>query len=146
MRPGEAFRRLMLERSRICDAAAAAKSIAEQRPTTAQLLHDYANVLRAAMTAYTDLEDEILPDVLQAVDAWGPVRVEHMRAEHGRRRAVLDRALRLIDGRPDDVIELRHALEGLADEVLEELAIEEAEVVCEEVLRDDVTVIDAMTG
>jgi hypothetical protein len=77
--------------------------------------------------AHLDAEEA----VLERIDAWGPIRLELLRAEHARQRAVLA-ALRVAEGPPHGIA-LRAA--SLAEDLLEDIDAEERDLLAPGVRR-----------
>ena len=86
-------------------------------------------------------EERLLEPVLGDIDAWGPVRVGLLRAEHAHQRAVLAvltgptawPAPKLVAGRTL----------SLCEDLLVDMEFEERELLTENLLRDDCILLDA---
>lgn len=98
--------------------------------------------LRTDMERHLATEEALLGPVLERLDAWGPVRLDLMRAEHAHQRAVLavlrsDRAAAL----PSQLLARR--VLGLLDDILADMDAEDRDLLDARVLRDDVIQLDA---
>lgn len=102
--------------------------------------------LRTLVMAYTDMEDELLPTVLERIDAWGHERAERMRREHRRRREAVERTLAAIDACTENSAEAKRWLCALCEELSRDLAMEEQQILREDLLSDDLSVTDVITG
>jgi iron-sulfur cluster repair protein YtfE (RIC family) len=92
------------------------------------------------LRAHLATEEELLGPILERIDAWGPIRLGLMRAEHAHQRAVLD-ALRT---------DYKLGAEGMAKrawslttDVLADMEAEERDLLAENVLRDDPLSLDS---
>lgn len=133
-------------RRRVEDAVELARRVLSgENPSDADL-HRCAEALQRAMLHYIDLEDELLPQVLRNVDAWGPARVEQMRREHAERRRTLQRVVEALDARPHDHVLAAGLLCELAAQVLVALADEDDHLLCEDVLEPPIVRTDVFTG
>src|SRR6266566_7166189 len=90
------------------------ESLRERGPALAVAISVFGRELRVHLA----VEEELLGPILEQVDAWGPVRLELMRAEHAHQRAVLD-VLRT-DGRLGARQMARRA-SGLTEDVLADM-------------------------
>ena len=89
-------------------------------------------------------EERILEPVLKTIDAWGGVRTMAMDQEHAEQRAEIER-LRALNPRANlerYAFEIRTFIEAL----YKDMAHEEATCLDERVLRNDVIVIDGISG
>jgi hypothetical protein len=100
--------------------------------------------LERELLAHLADEERLLHPILARVDAWGPVRLGLLQAEHAHQRAVLailaDRgawpAARVLAGRTL----------ALCDDLLTDMDFEERELLSERILRDDCILLDASDG
>jgi len=145
MTPGQVYTRLLEERSRL-RATVAAVSSTLATVSHADELRESALCLRNAVSDYTDVEDQLLPEVLRGLDAWGAERVNQMFAEHGRRRENLVEELSAIDASGCDPFRVKRLLIELITVVLSALATEEEQLLRPDVLRDDDTNVDEFGG
>jgi len=86
-------------------------------------------------------EEKLLAPILERIDAWGPLRVDLLRAEHAHQRAVLA----LLTGEkawPSGTVVAGRTL-GLCDDLLTDMEFEERELLNEKILRDDFILLDA---
>jgi len=114
-----------------CDELVAA--FAAGRDTTIELTREVAR-LRIAFDAHNRFEEQLLRPVLLDGDAFGPVRVEHMLAEHvGEHRAMRDQ---LAAGTVRE-------LEAVIAMLRAHLAAEERYFLTSRVLRDDVINVES---
>ncbi len=95
----------------------------------------FGNDLRTHLAA----EEDLLGPVLRHVDAWGPVRLELLRAEHAHQRAVLD-ALRT--DRKLGPRDMAKRACSLTADVLADMESEERDPFAESVLHDDPVILD----
>jgi Hemerythrin HHE cation binding domain len=106
-----------------------------------------AGILRLAhaLRTHNRFEEEVLRELLAEVDAWGPVRVEIMDAQHASEHRLLMAAL--IDaGAAMDSTRFVEDIVGPLDRVLAHMAIEEEGFLGDGVLRDDGVVTDQSDG
>src|SRR5438552_10156278 len=66
--------------------SASAEAFEQHAAALAGAIAIFGNDLRAHLAT----EEELLGPILERIDAWGPVRLGLMRAEHAHQRAVLD--------------------------------------------------------
>lgn len=89
-------------------------------------------------------EEKLLEPVLAGIDAWGPVRLGLLRAEHAHQRAVLA----ILTGQgawpAARVVAVRTL--ALCQDLLTDMDFEERELLSEKVLRDDCILLDASDG
>ena len=88
--------------------------------------------------AHLASEEATLEPILSRIDAWGPIRLDLLRAEHGHQRAVLA-AMRVAEGAPYSIA--RRAA-SLAEDLLADIAAEERDLLAPELLRDDAVCLD----
>jgi hemerythrin HHE cation binding domain-containing protein len=105
-------------------------------------LHGLVGVLRTEIEKHLLAEESLLGPVLERVDAWGPVRMDLMRAEHAHQRAVLavlrsDRA-----GALSAALFAPRVL-GLLDDISSDMDAEDRDLLDPRVLRDDLIQLDA---
>ncbi len=98
--------------------------------------------LRTELEDHLVAEEALLEPVLARIDAWGPMRLALMRAEHAHHRAVLA-ALRSNGPAALEPHALARSASALADEVLAEMVEEERDVLAASVLSDDPINLDA---
>jgi len=95
---------------------------------------------------HLQMEEEVLLPVLRNVDSWGKERAERVLEEHREQRQTLLELLEDLDRTPQRVTRhVRHVL-WLCDALEADMLHEEAGVLSESLLRDDVVVIDGMGG
>lgn len=100
------------------------------------------SVLHDDLQRHLATEEALLEPVLERIDAWGPVRLDLLRAEHAHQRAVLsllrsDRAAAL----PPLVLSRR--VLGLLDDIMADMDAEDRDLLDPRVLRDDIIQLDA---
>jgi len=98
-------------------------------------IETFAEDLRAHLAA----EEQLLGPILERIDAWGPTRLELLRAEHAHQRAVLhtlDISRKLA---PRDLAKRTRAL---IIDVLLDIEAEERDLLAESLYRDDTIVVD----
>lgn len=98
--------------------------------------------LQRGLNEHLETEERILGPILATVDAWGPVRLERMQAEHAHTRAVLEhlRFDRMPSLAPESIARKASAL---ADDLFAEMVEEETDLLDPNVLRDDTVTADA---
>jgi len=100
--------------------------------------------LHALLDAHMTLEDSLLYPAICDADAWGDLRGERMKEEHGRQRAILTQ---LVDREwRSDTATLVNAVRSLARDIREDMCKEERELLNPELLRDDVISIAQNSG
>jgi len=87
-------------------------------------------------------EEALLEPILERIDAWGPVRLDLLRAEHAHQRAVLallrsDRAAALPS------LLLARRVISLLDDIATDMDAEDRDLLDPRVLRDDLIQLDA---
>jgi len=97
--------------------------------------------LEGELRAHLADEERLLEPILATIDAWGPVRLELLRAEHAHQRAVLA-ALSGPTASPTAPLVAERMLSLCAD-VLNDMESEERELLNEKVFRDDLVLLDA---
>ncbi len=90
-------------------------------------------------------EEEVLLPLVDALDAWGPMRAAHMRGEHFMQRSLLEgmyaKALRV-----ENPLEFAIEVDALVLQILTDMREEESALLAADTLRDDVVVIDQTCG
>ena len=109
---------------------------------SSQELRNQVNALRLELEDHLATEEALLGPVLERIDAWGPVRLDLMRAEHAHQRAILavlrsDRAAAL---KPE--LLARRVL-GLLEDILSDMDAEDRDLLDAKVLCDNVIQLDA---
>ena len=98
--------------------------------------------LATELEAHMATEEALLGPVLERLDAWGPVRLDLMRADHIRQREAMaffrSKAAEAL--RPADLV---GRVLGLLDEILSDMDLEDRDLLDAKVLRDDVIQLDA---
>lgn len=89
-------------------------------------------------------EEDILRPVLADIDNWGPIRIEQMDAEHVEQRRTIGELSRL-EPEPD-LSAYTAKIRAFVSEIRHDMDAEEHECLSPNVLRDDVTSIDACDG
>jgi iron-sulfur cluster repair protein YtfE (RIC family) len=101
--------------------------------------------LASALRSHNLREERALRELIRAVDAWGPARLEIMEEAHVREHQHLFEAV-LAVGEALDPREGVGELERLRTRLLEHMAREEETFLNASVLRDDDVAIDAQGG
>ena len=104
-------------------------------------LQGAVGTLERELLAHLDEEERLLGPILGELDAWGPVRLSLLRAEHAHQRAVLA----ILTGRsawPASSVVAGRTL-AMCEDLLTDMEFEERELLNEKVLRDDLILIDA---
>jgi hypothetical protein len=126
----------------VANVRAAALEVLESASDDSVALRNLIGELRSEMEKHLAAEEALLGPVLARIDAWGPVRLDLMRAEHAHQRAVLavlrsDRA-----GALSPSVLSRRVL-GLLDDILADMDAEDRDLLDARVLRDDLIQLDA---
>jgi len=98
-----------------------------------------------ALRGHNRLEEGALRELLAAVDAWGPARLEIMVEAHVREHNDVFEALLAVSEAADPRTAVEE-IERLRQHLLEHMAREEETFLNESVLRDDDVAIDALEG
>jgi iron-sulfur cluster repair protein YtfE (RIC family) len=105
-------------------------------------LRDGITALVAEMQAHMATEETLLGPILERIDAWGPVRLDLMRAEHAHQRGVMA----FLTSRAADALtpqELAKRTLMLLDDILADMDAEDRDILDPKVLQDDVIQLDA---
>jgi hypothetical protein len=121
---------------------ASALEVLENGLDDSTVLRNLIGDLRTDLERHLSTEEALLGPVLERIDAWGPVRLDLMKAEHAHQRAVLavlrsDRA-----GALSAQVLARRVL-GLLDDILADMDAEDRDLLDARVLRDDLIQLDA---
>jgi hypothetical protein len=119
--------------------AAARNTLATGR--SAGPLQIAVTALERELLAHLADEEALLVPILANLDAWGPIRLGLLRAEHAHQRAVLT----VLTGRPAwpaPTLVAGRTL-SLCDDLITDMEFEERELLNERVLRDDLILLDA---
>jgi hypothetical protein len=108
-------------------------------------VRDALAALADALRSHNRHEERSLRDLVRAVDAWGPVRVEIMEEAHIREHRELFDALIAL-GHASEPHDGARELEAFRDRFLAHMAREEAGFLNSSVLRDDDVSIDVQDG
>ncbi len=110
-------------------------------------LRSRALELVSTFFAHLDLEERVLVPVLSGIDAWGPVRVERLLADHVQQRQRMQEVrTRCGEAEVVDDGALARALLQLALELAEDMAWEEREMLHPDLLRDDIIEVKQFGG
>jgi len=145
MNPTNAERRAILraQHGQLRQAIETARNAARAalaRPSAGEL-QCAVNALARMLLAHLADEERLLERILADLDAWGPIRLGLLRAEHAHQRAVLA----ILTGQeawPAPRIVAGRTL-ALCDDLLTDMEFEERELLDEAVLRDDFVLLDA---
>lgn len=126
----------------IAEVRGAALEVLRTDPDECAALRMRISALRDDLERHLETEEALLGPVLERIDAWGPVRLDLLRAEHAHQRAVLgvlrsDRAAAL----PPLVLSRR--VLGLLDDIIADMEAEDRDLLDPRVLRDDIIQLDA---
>jgi hypothetical protein len=127
-------------RATIAHAQEAARGVLTERGLAGEL-QAAVLALRSELLAHLAEEERLLEPVLTSIDAWGPVRVGLLRAEHAHQRAVLA-VLTGPTAWPAATLVAGRTL-SLCDDLLTDMEFEERELLGETLLRDDLIQLDA---
>lgn len=107
-----------------------------------QLAYEAAHVLCATMAAHFEHEEHLLAPALEALDAWGKVRAEQMRADHAEQGLVLQSyltTLRQLSSSDHSGKVLVALIARLVESLRSDMRAEEEGVLRADLLRDDPT-------
>lgn len=121
-------------------ARAAALKALDQRGSAGELQTAVSSLQRELLAHLAD-EEKLLAPILPKLDAWGPLRLDLLKAEHAHQRAVLA-LLAGHDAWPAPSVVAGRTL-ALCDDILADMTFEERELLNEKVLRDDLILLDA---
>jgi iron-sulfur cluster repair protein YtfE (RIC family) len=127
-------------RQTVAAAQQAARELLARRGSAANLQAAVAS-LEDELRVHLADEERLLEPILATIDAWGPVRLELLRAEHAHQRAVLA-VLTGPTASPAAPLVAERMLSLCAD-VLDDMESEERELLNEKVFRDDLVLLDA---
>jgi hypothetical protein len=97
--------------------------------------------LERELLCHLEEEERLLEPILAGIDAWGPIRLGLLRAEHAHQRAVLA----ILTGQsawPLPTVVAGRTL-ALCDDLVTDMDFEERELLSEKLLRDDCILLDA---
>ena len=97
--------------------------------------------LQRQLLAHLADEEKLLGPILPQLDAWGPVRLDLLRAEHAHQRAVLA-VLTEPEARLAVTLVAGRTL-AICEDLLADMDFEERELLNDKVLRDDFILLDA---
>ena len=121
----------------------ATRALANEEPPEA--LRECLRSLVSELGKHNAYEESVLQKVLPSVDAWGPVRLQVMTAEHAEEHRNLSAAL-LDAAAWDDSAAGAGEVLRLLDTTLAHMAHEEKIFLAADVLTDDITVRDTFGG
>jgi len=104
-------------------------------------LRECIHRLRGCLERHLEAEEALLGPVLVRIDAWGPQRVELMRAEHAHQRAVL----KVLAGdrvRPLEAHVVARRAWSLSEDILADMDAEDRDLLSPSVLTDDTVRVD----
>ena len=107
-------------------------------------LREVAFGLCTGLEQHLAMEEALLLPAIREVDAWGPVRADHMQQEHQAQRAALARLLGMASDAA--IVELARTVQAFARTLIEDMKLEEKELLNPNLLRDDVVSIDQFVG
>jgi WS/DGAT/MGAT family acyltransferase len=111
-----------------------------------ELLRERARELHDRMSEHLEFEDRCLVPTVRAVEAWGPERARQIDEEHVDQRELLAFVLGRLEDRGSPVQLLAEQLRSFVGAVRDDMHYEEEAVLSDELLRDDVVAVDAVTG
>jgi len=121
--------------------ARSAASEALEGRVSAGDLQTAVGALERELLAHLAEEERLLEPILGQIDAWGPIRLSLLRAEHAHQRAVLA----VLTGRsawPAAPLVAKRTL-AMCEDLLVDMEFEERELLNENLLRDDLILRDA---
>ena len=120
----------------------AALEIVGAEETDSTSLRSLISELRDDLERHLTTEEALLGPVLERIDAWGPVRLDLLRAEHAHQRAVLS-VLRSDRAAAVPPLKLARRVLGLLDDIIADMDAEDRDLLDPRVLRDDLIQLDA---
>ncbi len=115
-------------------------------PEGAVLLRKEVGDFTEQFFRHLEMEEEILVPLLRVIDSWGDERAERVLEEHREQRQTFIELIEDLDRTPErETRHARHVL-WLCDALEVDMLHEEAGVLSESLLRDDVVTIDGMGG
>jgi iron-sulfur cluster repair protein YtfE (RIC family) len=124
--------------------ALAAEVSTGRTPSTA--LRVDTEALLAWLRAHMRWEESYLLPALREADAWGNERAERLVQDHREQRELLDFLNQRIADEMQPAALLARDVAHLIALLRDDMRVEEAELLDERVLRDDVVAIDVVTG
>lgn len=97
----------------------------------------------SAAEAHMQLEEKHLYPVIERIDAWGPIRAQHMKEEHDAQRAALTKLRDEAQG--GQMALFVECAKQFMTSFAADFAQEEKELLSPELLRDDAVSIDQVT-
>jgi iron-sulfur cluster repair protein YtfE (RIC family) len=98
--------------------------------------------LTTDLQAHMATEEALLGPILERIDAWGPVRLDLMRAEHAHQRGVMSLLRSRGAGALPPEALARRTIQ-LLEEILADMDAEDRDILDAKVLRDDLIQLDA---
>lgn len=141
--PAEVRARVLAEhaelRAVIRDVDRLAGAVAAEDLRCAPLLRERAAALYRLLAVHMEGEERDLAPLIYRIDAWGPVRLEQMRRDHGTQLAALDRALEdlALQGPA-----LGETVQSTCWDVLHDMRCEEHDLLHPDLWREDGLVIE----
>lgn len=135
LREQHAHLRMTIEAARL-----AACAVLDGDGPTARL-QEAVVALQNELQAHLADEERLLEPVLASIDAWGPVRLALLRAEHAHQRAVL--AVLTGPGAWPAAQVVAARTVALCADLSTDMEFEERELLSEKLLRDDLIQLDA---
>ena len=111
--------------------------------------YEAAHELCATMATHFEHEENLLAPVLEALDAWGKIRADQMRADHAEQGLVLESylsALERLSGSERTGKVLGALLQKLVDSLRSDMRAEEEGVLRADLLRDDPSAVVVECG
>jgi hypothetical protein len=112
---------------------------------TSDALRECLQALVNQLDNHNAYEERALKEILPSVDAWGPVRLDVMTAEHIEEHRNLSAALLDAAARDDRAAGAAEVVR-LLDAMLQHMVREEEIILAADVLTDDITVRDTFGG
>ena len=118
--------------------------IVQDHPAQHESLRSLVTFIRAVFVQHLAEEEAVILPILDDDLPLGPARAELLRTEHASQRAQLDGLCAWPEDGDEE--ELARRFDGLARQLLRDIAHEERELLVPDVLRDDHIVIDQCGG
>jgi hypothetical protein len=100
----------------------------------------------ARFLRHLDLEEAVLVPALREVDAWGDARADVILNEHAVQRITIETLVEDLRAPRVDVRRAGAAIRRLAEDLATDMEHEEATLLHEDLLRDDVVSLDSFVG
>ena len=150
MRPSEVREMILADHDKIRvlldRVEALAAEVGGGNASAAGSLRQSGAALHTELSRHLDLEDEHLGPALRDADGWGEERERQLREEHREQRALLAYILEQIRDTDRLPVLLSQTLRTFVASIREDMEHEEAAVLRDDILRDDVVAVNVEAG